>query len=349
MTLSACRIPEDRSTAIDFIKCFACLGVLSIHFSMFYGTRYIIFIRPFVSISVPCFMSVSGYLLYYRKERSYKEILCGPFVQYLSIFLIWSVSSILYWWIKSKPDKSLLYYAAYNSEGWHLWYLKVYLQILFCYPFVRMVSKHKELYRVFSVFWVIFISLRYSFEAWFHINPVYLRVIQLPFFQYSGIISGTVKGYYPLDALGIFIMGGAIVNFFETSTMKNELKKDVWCRVILLGVTTYIFTCFAAKKYDLSNAFAYICDPYMINVIIMMFSFITLSYGICGKIQSNYIKKLLSWFADKTLGIYILQSVLNREIISLLNQLNITNEIVRKVSIYFGIIVGGGDIYKCYT
>ena len=349
MTLSFCKMPETRSTAIDFIKCFACLGVLSIHFSMFYGTRYIIFIRPFVSISVPCFMSVSGYLLYYRKERSYKEILCGPFLQYLSIFLIWSISSTLYWWIKSKPDESILYYAAYNSEGWHLWYLKVYLQVLFCYPFIRMITKHKELYRIFSVFWVIFISLRYSFEAWFHINPVYLRVIQLPFFQYSGIISGTVKGYYPLEALGIFIMGGAIIKFFETSTMKNELNRNIGCRVILLGVLTYIFTCFAAKMYDSPNVFAYICDPYMINVIIMMFSFIMLSYVVCEKIQSNYIKGLLSWFADKTLGIYILQAILNRKIISLLDQLNITNEIVRKVSIYFGIIVGGGDTYKCCT
>ena len=330
-----------RSTAIDFIKCFSCLGVLSIHFSMFYGTEYIVLIRPLVSISVPCFMSVSGYLLYYRKEKSYKEILCGPFVQYLSIFLIWSISSILYWWLKTKPEESFLHYAAYNSEGWHLWYLKVYLQILFCYPFVRMITNNKVRYSMFSVLWVIFISLRLTFEVWFHINPVYLRVIQLPFFQYSGLISGTVKGYYPLEALGIFVMGGAVINFFESSSMKNEFIRNNGIQVIFLGILTWLFTCVAAKGYDSPNVFAYICDPYMINVIIMMFSFITLSYRVCERIQSESIKKVLSWFADKTLGIYILQSFLSRKIVSLLDQLNITNQIVKKITIYFGIVVGG--------
>lgn len=330
---------DQYSTAIDMIKCFACLGVISIHFSMFYGTIYEAYVWTLVSISVPCFMSVSGYLLFFRKRQTYQEVFCGSFARYLSVFLIWSLLSIVYSYVLSIPDESFIHYLARNSEGWHLWYLKVYLQILFCYLFIAPIVEKKEIYIFYSILWIIFISMRYSFGAWFSVDPVYLRIIQLPFFQYSGSIGGTIKGYYPMEALGLFILGGAVINYFEQRKMGKNGAKGLYYLGTAVGVFVYILTSNITALYY-QGMYEYTCDPYMINVVVMMLSFITFVYLI-EKYISNKMRKVLHWLANKTLGVYILQSFVYRAILAFLNYANITNQYYKKIMVYFGVVIGG--------
>lgn len=338
---------ERYSTAIDLIKCIACLGVVSIHFSMFYNTMYEDYIRVLDSISVPSFMSVSGYLLFFRKKRTYREVLQNNFMRYFSVFLFWSLIHIIYSYVMYTPEESFIHYAAQNSEGWHMWYLKVYLQIIFCYPFIIIIAEKRKLYIFYSILWIIFISIRYSFAIWFSIDSVYLKVIQLPFFQYSGLISGTIKGYYPMEALGIFILGGATINHFEERKL-SEIKK-IWMYFmgVFAGIVICIITCYVTTMFD-RRMYAYICDPYMINVMVMMLSFIIFIYLVEDKFN-NKMKIILHWLADKTLGIYILQSFMNKGIIFILNYSGMTNQYFRKIIVFFGILIGGGIIYSYYT
>jgi len=321
---------DDRDFFIDLIKVLSCLGVISIHYSAFYGSSIICVIRPIVSFSVVCFMSVSGYYLLYKKNYSYGEVLKRYFLKYLVVFLVWSTIYNVRAYYLSDKSVSLFRYFVINSEGWHLWYLKAYLQILIVYPIAKAITKEKNVAFLFSIGWLLFYSIKYTLAIWGPIDNVYLRVIQLPFFQYNGFVGGTNKGYTPMECLGVFILGGFFLNYIVGA------NKKVRCSVLLIAIISLIIT--ICKTFSIYTGEAYqldlTCDPFMTNIIIYSFGVITLCYSI-SEIIPNLIRKIFSLLSTCTLSVYIIHPL----IASLLSRMLIFAGIVGwkyKICIFVG-------------
>lgn len=188
---------SNRNIVFDIIRIICCVMVVVIHMPEFYGPQYRILVHVMTHYAVPCFMAVSGYLIFFRREYKYKEILAGPFKRYLFIFIIWATVYLVYNYEFTDKTESFWRYAIVNSEVWHLWYIKVYLQILIVYPLVRAITSKKDLALFYSVLWFVFLPVRFTLGHIPGVEFIFLRVIQLPFFQYSGPIGGTLFAYYP--------------------------------------------------------------------------------------------------------------------------------------------------------
>lgn len=327
---------SSRKTELDLIRIFGCIGVITIHYSMAYD----IAVRMLVNISVPLFMSLSGYLLFYRKEYNYSEIIKKIFLRYLVIFEVWKLVYQIYYFRGQSGIKAFIRFAIQNDEGWHLWYLKVYLTILLCYPIIRAITKDKKAYVCFSVAYLIFFSIRYSVATWFNLSSNVTRIFNLPFMHYTELVGGTTKGYYPMYALGIFIFGGAIINYYEHRKNKTDQNFFRYGYVILISAAVYIFSCSYCYLKHIED-FAVTSDPYMINMIFIMVGMIALCFLIAQKIHSEKIKGILAWLADKTLGVYILQNFVYIAVSAILDRMEIFSPMVRKPCIYFGVLCGG--------
>lgn len=330
---------QNRCTELDLLRIVACLGVLSIHFSVFYGTVASIYIRSFVSISVPLFMSISGYLVFYIKEYSYTYVLKHFFLRFFILFEIWKFAYQIYGFRGRSGVYNFILFSVENAEGWHLWYLRVYLLVLLSYPLVRAITKEKKNYVFFSIMYLVFFSLRYSLETWLRAPGFIIRIFNVPFIQYNSLISGTIKGFYPFEAVGVFIAGGAFIKMLKDNGIRKPLIVLPFLSIIAYALT--VFYGFRIRSIIQNDPYPYSCDPYMINVLVIGIGVIVLLFYVGSKVKSSRIKAVIAWLADKTLGVYILQSFLYNAIVKLLKLFNIDGVYLRKICIYFGILIGG--------
>lgn len=304
------RSPE-RNIEIDFARIVCCVMVVLIHSPAICMGGGKIAIDALIHCAVPCFMAISGYLIFYRREYSYKQILLGPFKKYLIIFLVWYAMYVGYSYYFTDRTENIWKFAVANSEGWHLWYLKAYLQIIFVYPLVRAITARKKLTLFYSVLWFIFMPVRFTLGYLPGMEYIYLRVIQLPFFQYTGSIGGTLYAYHPLECLGIFIAGGMILDDLEL-ICKNKgygrafMKRIViWLGVGIVGYFIAIGVLYTVSKIDLSMVPMYVTCFHFYNLMVAV-GVLAASYLVVSHIHSKRFCQMVNAAADKTLGIYIL-------------------------------------------
>ncbi len=307
-------LPE-KSIEIDLLRIFCCMMVVMIHALKFNHVCSEIVTRAVIHCAVPCFMGISGYLIFFRREYEYKQILSGPFKRYFIIFLLWLVVYMGYYYSLTDRTESFWSFAVINSEGWHLWYLKVYLQIIFVYPLVKAITSKKKLLLFYAVLWFLFISLRYTAGFVPGIEFSFLRIIQLPFFQYSGRTGGTALAYYPTECLGIFIVIGAFIDFLERN--KEKEKFCSWLKYFVgVGAIGFFIAVIAAYTAIQINE-----DYYLATVTCFHFYFFIETFGVIAAIYfivSNIrtiradtkIYGMIEFLSDKTLGIYILHPII---------------------------------------
>lgn len=299
---------QTQTITLDLMKSICCILIVMLHFTSYCSGFSKIVLRSFTAVAVPCFMSISGYLIFYRKEYGYKKILSGSFKKYLIIFLLWTfLYNLMYY---STSDKSLSFasFAIAHADGWSMWYLKVYVQILFIYPLIRAITREKKTAIMYSALWLIFVCFRFS-AGLTGIDSNYLKSIELPFFQYSGYIGGTRAGLYPQEALGYFILGGGIIHYL-IEDQNNARKKKIELLGLLVGgsgaVVTVLVTAYAVTKYGW-NYFDFGLQPYNIWICAELAGFIVLFFLIGQRVSCHSkLGKSIQWFSDKTLGIYVL-------------------------------------------
>lgn len=136
------------------------------------------------------------------------------------------------------------------------------------------------------------IPLKYSMATYFGIDGIYLRLLQLPFFQFSGAVSGTTMGYYPTECLGYFILGGLLIDLVE----KSDKYKIA---MIIIGLVGLMMTMFGQRYSETAS------QPLQLSVFFMMTGFISLMY--LPNIKTGRITQNIVWMSDKTLGVYIIQ------------------------------------------
>lgn len=305
-----------RDIGIDMIRVICCVMVVAIHSPAFYNTALKPNIHAVIHCAVPCFMAVSGYLIFFRREYEYKQILLGPFKRYLIIFLLWDCVYILYYYFLTDKTESFLRYAVSNSEGWHLWYLKVYLQIIVVYPLIRAITSRKRLTLLYSILWFAFFSIRFTVGCIPGIEFVFLRLIQLPFFQYSGYIAGTPLAYHPTECLGMFIAGGGLLSYIK-ELQKDRESQDQYKKVIrvftVIGGLGYGIAMIAvniAYQIDPDRLFKMSVTQSHFYVVMEAVGLIAAVYLLLQYFNSNKFCRTVRFLADKTLGIYILHPII---------------------------------------
>lgn len=305
----------ERNIEIDVIRIICCMMVVMIHMPKFYDSEIRIIVDVITHCAVPCFMAISGYLLFFRREYSYKQVLLGPFKKYLILFLIWMAIYIGYNYSNTDKTEAFWRYAITNSEGWHLWYLKVYLQIIVVYPIIKAITSKKELTLFYSVFWFVFLPVRFSIGHIPGVEFTFLRVIQLPFFQYSGTIGGTVLGYHPTECVGLFIAGGGYLKYLEELRKKEEhsdkFRHKLGCFVVvgLIGFIIALTATHAAARVDEALYLASITcfHFYFLMIAIGLIAAVYLTQSFIDNDLFCYVVRTLS---DRTLGVYILHPLI---------------------------------------
>ena len=134
----------NRIFELDFFKIVCCILVIVIHsYGEFLPHSMMGILDALTAVAVPGFMMVSGYLLFFTPEKKYDKIIKGPILRFCSIFIIWFLVYIYeaYMLNHSVDVGSLM---LNNSEGWHLWYIKIYIQILICYPIIKCINNNEK-------------------------------------------------------------------------------------------------------------------------------------------------------------------------------------------------------------
>lgn len=138
---------KQRNPAMDVIRCFALLCVVSVHF--FLNTRFyddvvlggsmfaMVCLRCFFMISVPLFLMLSGYLMCKKtvSREYYKKLL-----PILGIYVLASGVSALYKWIVAPEEITLagafLGLFSFRTARYS-WYLELYLGLFLLIPYLN--------------------------------------------------------------------------------------------------------------------------------------------------------------------------------------------------------------------
>lgn len=199
----------------------------------------------------------------------------------------------------------------------------MHVQILICYPIIQCITKSKKASIYYSILWLFFICLKYSlFQA--GVPFTVLRMCQLPFFQFSTYFGGTTAAFYPMEALGYYILGGGLIEWLlniKTNGTNNEKKIELALIVGgglgLLGtivITYYVLRIAGADYFNNS------LQPYNIWIAFSSLGFIVLLNKISLKITNYNVKKFFNWFSDKTLGVYVIQIFVRDAVIQCLRE-----------------------------
>lgn len=304
---------EKRDAALDLIKFVSCIFIVVLHSPAIVEGPAFVIIRSITSVAVPAFMAVTGYLVLYSEQKGYIDVIRRSFARYAVVFLIWWCIYVICSYSTSDNTIPIFRYAVQNAEGWHLWYLYVYLKILLIYPFVRLITNNRKIALAFSLIWIALVPLRFSVGSLLRVEDIFLRWLNLPGFQYDGYIGGTMMGYYPSECLGMFVGGGLLISVIK----KGNFKVGNVC--FMIGVTGLVST-IIGTKYIVSVAgndyFDFALQPLQLNVVMAATGFIAICLLISERIEQakfgNFYTKAVAKLSQKTLGVYCIHGLILR-------------------------------------
>ena len=302
-----------RDASLDLIKFVSCIFIVILHSPAIAQGSVFVIIRSITSVAVPAFMAVTGYLILYSKQRDYKDVIKRSFLRYVVLFLVWWIVYVGFNYRMSEQSISIFRYGVQNAEGWHLWYLYVYLKILLIYPFVRLITNNRKLSLAFSLIWLVLVPVRFSVGSLLQIDDIFLRWLNLPGFQYDGYIGGTLMGYYPSECLGMFIGGGFLI---DTLKERNTRVRSTCLLIGLTGlISTVLGTIFIVKTVG-DNYFDFGLQPLQLNVVMATTGYIAVCLWISETIQrtrfSNFYTHTVEALSKKTLGVYCIHILILR-------------------------------------
>ncbi|MGI0528406.1 acyltransferase [Treponema socranskii] len=304
----------ERNLRLDLIKGITCYLIVFLHNTMFTnGTDIlniydciILFLHSITRVGVPVFMGITGYFVFFEKERQFNYGI-RKIGRYLIILLLWEVIYFSYEFF-TKEDLSKTFFhdlSEIDITCGHLWYLKLYIGILAVFPIIKVIVKDERVLLFYVIFWIVFFSLRFTLGLFYGLIPNLKKILllfQIPFFEYKGYLGGTVGSEYPTVYIGIFIIIGAYINLLERKRFFVNMKI-----IIVISIIAYVVTVAVTIAYALLyDGFKdYFFQPLELHILIMVIGFITLFYYIPDsflKSNSRIIEKLSNY----SLGIYII-------------------------------------------
>ena len=291
---------------MGLLKIICCILVVLLHSPQFLPYSVFIAYRSLTAVAVPCFMSITGYYVFYKKEYDNRSAWLIAW-RFFIIYLIWTTAYNYMYFIFDNEGSDFISYWINHSDGWTIWYIKVYFEIMIVYPLIRPITKSDTRAKMYSFFWLIFICLRFSLTQ-FGINEKIIKIIQIPFFQFSDYFGGTLAAFFPMEALGYYIAGGFLVKIFRENRIPNMTR--ITKIIVSFGgvILTIAITCFTVIKYG-TEYFNNPLQPYNIWIAFSAFGFMLLFFDFTRLYQEKLIKLkgVISYCSDKTLGVYLIQ------------------------------------------
>ena len=299
---------NERDFSLDLIKVTSCILIVILH-SPFLCEGLLLYVyRAITAVAVPSFMAVSGYLIFYYRNMKYRNILKQA-LRLTGVFLVWWC---VYTLVNYNGSEPLIFWAIRNSEGWHLWYLVIYIKILLFYPFIRIIADSRRLAVIFSVLWLILVSIRFTLGC-IGVDSIFLRPFNFPMFEYTGYLGGTIMGYYPTECLGLFIGGGMLISWLKKTSIKAKVL------ISLLGLTGIVVTAIMVTmtiRIGGKSYFDYALQPLQINVVITSIGFIAfmllISHYIDKRMYAQKFHTIITAASQKTLGVYVVHPLIYR-------------------------------------
>lgn len=207
-----------------------------------------------------------------------------------------------------------------NSEGWHLWYIKIYIELLICYPIIRCITNNKYAVKLYLIFWMIFIGTKYSLDllSGFKISSSWFKILSLPFFEYDGYIGGTTAGYHPAECVGIFIMGGYFITQYLKRKGNWKLKNDVVVIAIAL-ILIKIIMLFQDRAESIGFPVDMVRSPFHVYVVIFTMAYIYCGFRI-GSFFEEKIGGIVRKLSENCLGVYIIHPYVQRRIVAVITK-----------------------------
>ena len=151
----------NRNTSMDFVRCFACFGVVSVHFLLnngFYETvvnckrmYFMVFFRQFFLYCVPLFIMLSGYFECNKKPEAkyYKKIIRIIFIYVVLSVFCYFAKPYLYNCFKGKYELPDMDFGVLSFKGLikgilgfnactYAWYVEMYLGLFLLIPFINI-------------------------------------------------------------------------------------------------------------------------------------------------------------------------------------------------------------------
>ena len=276
---------KQRNPAMDVVRSFALLCVISVHFflnSGFYNETvsgfpmfFMVLLRNFFMICVPLFMILSGYLLNTKKiSRSYFL----KIFQTLGIYLLASLFCAAYRFFFDRENFSFIgsFWGLFNfSTATYSWYIEMYIGLFLLIPFLNLIynnltsQKHKKLlllvlliltalpsvlniWQFLNIQWWIrpSISSNHDYLApdwWIGIYPVTFYFIGCYLKEYTLKIKRSTN---LLFILSVALLTG-IFNYYRSygSVFQNG-KWNEYCSLLVTVQATLVFNYLSTKDYS---------------------------------------------------------------------------------------------------
>ncbi len=192
--------------------------------------------ESFLQTSVPIFFMISGALfLDENKDIRIKDIYFKYIPRLLTAYLFWSLIYMLYSGVTSLPN------AVYRiiSGHFHMWFIPALIGIYIIVPFLRAITKTRNLTIYYLVVAVIFSFILYFFA------PI-LEESKITLVSYVGLILNTIKKKLSIT----FILGNSPYFVLGYFLNKFDFNKKARRLIYLIGIAGFFIT--LASTYFLS-------------------------------------------------------------------------------------------------
>lgn len=241
-----------RNNSIDLLKFICAVLVVFLHSHWKFQDLFL----PLTRCALPCFLIISGYLLYNegeigkeRLKRNIRNIFKITFHTTL-LYIVWSefISFVSKGVLFSFDLNNIVDWLIFNDcpFGFHLWYLYAYLYVLLIYGLFEMKGKANILLCLTPFLLLLDVLLgKYGMLLW-HIDVpvVYLRnflFVGIPYFC-LGIILKKFKYLMPTNR---FLLSGGVIFFIGTSYFERWI-------VTALGIQS-------SRDHYVSSTFLAVC------------------------------------------------------------------------------------------
>ena len=245
--------------------------------------------------SVPIFFMISG-ALFLNHDISCKKIFSKHIKKILIHLIIWSFIYSISNLQLSNINIKIIFFKFIRTH-YHLWYLFATIELYIRVPFLREITKKKELLRTFIILSFIFtffipnlkVFLSYYFNDFSKIFNIIFQNLNLNYL--TGNVSYFIFGYY-----------------LNNKLIKLEIKILIYI-LGLFGIyfTTQISYVISIKKNIKINYFSY----YYLNIFVYT---ISLFIFIKSTFNNNNLKKRITHFlkmiSNNTFGIYLIHPLI---------------------------------------